>query len=155
MAEYPMLPLFAAADEIHEAAATEAPVDWPTVDVITDRSGLRNLLRWLNPSPGGRVRNFRIDIQLVGTKTLVLGRWEGSMRKLRTDRTSEFRFEDATTRAAPGCPSTGHHRAITYVRHRSLFFFFGGSVSNVHFFLPIGYGRYEDGCSVRGRRVLV
>jgi len=32
MSQYPMLPLFAAADAIHDK---EAPVDWPAVDVIT------------------------------------------------------------------------------------------------------------------------
>jgi hypothetical protein len=111
-----MLPLFAAADEIHghKAATTAAPVDWPTVDVITDRNGLRKLLRWLNPSPDREVRDFRIDVQLVGTKTLVLGRWEGRTREPPTGRTYGFGFEEATTRAAPGCPPSGHHRAITY-----------------------------------------
>ena len=131
-----MLPLFVAADEIHghKTATTAAPVDWPTVDVITDRNGLRKLLRWLNPSPGKEVRDFRIEIQLVGTKTLVLGRWEGRTREPSTGRTYGFGFEDATTRAAPGCPRSGHHRAITYVRHHGISFFFGRSGSNVPFF---------------------
>ncbi|KAH9976432.1 hypothetical protein BGW80DRAFT_1549777 [Lactifluus volemus] len=35
--EHPMLPLFTAADTIH---GKEAPVDWPNVDMITDRNGL-------------------------------------------------------------------------------------------------------------------
>lgn len=74
-----MLPLFVAADAIHGQKAAP-PVDWPKVDVITDRNGLRKLLRWLNPSPGREVRDFRIDVQLVGTKTLVLNRWEGRAR---------------------------------------------------------------------------
>jgi len=114
LAEYPMLPLFAAADEIHGHKAAAAPVDWPTVDVVTDRNGLRKLLRWLNPSPGKEVRDFRIDVQLVGTKTLMLGRCEGRTRESLTGRTYGFGFEEATTRAAPGCPRSGHHRAITY-----------------------------------------
>ncbi|KAH9175674.1 hypothetical protein EDB89DRAFT_1903787 [Lactarius sanguifluus] len=114
LSEYPMLPLFAAADAIHGPKTTASPVDWPTVDVITDRNGLRKLLRWLNPSPGREVRDFRIDIQLVGTKTLMLGRWEGRSREPPSGRTYGFGFEDATTRAAPGCPPSGHHRAITY-----------------------------------------
>ena len=120
-----MLPLFAAADEIHGHKAA-APVDWPKVDVITDRNGLRKLLRWLKP--GKSVRDFRIDVQLVGTKTLVLSRWESRAREPANHCKQEFRFEEATTRAAPGCPSSGHHRTITYV-HDS--FFFGGSVSNM------------------------
>jgi hypothetical protein len=42
MSQYLMLLLFAAADAIHDK---EAPVDWPTVDVITNRNGLRKVLR--------------------------------------------------------------------------------------------------------------
>ena len=113
MSEYPMLPLFAAADAIHE---NKEPVDWPAVDVVTDRNGLRKLLRWLNPSPGREVRDFRIDVELVGAKTVVLNRWEGRTREPPTGKTYGFAFEAATGRAAPGCPSSGHHRAISYVR---------------------------------------
>lgn len=114
MADYPMLPLFAAADAIHDNK--KAPVDWPAVDVISDRNGLRKLLRWLNPSPGREVRDFRIDVELVGAKTVVLNRWEGRSREPPTGKSYGFAFEAATSRAAPGCPSSGHHRAITYVR---------------------------------------
>lgn len=116
MSQYPMLPLFAAADAIHDK---KAPVDWPTVDIITDRNGLRKLLRWLNPSEGKEVRDFRIDVELVGSKTVVLSRWEGRPRNPPTGRTFGFAFEAATSRAAPGCPISGHHRAITYVRWHS------------------------------------
>ncbi|KAH9973930.1 hypothetical protein BJV74DRAFT_782643 [Russula compacta] len=111
MSDYPMLPLFASADAIH---GKEAPVDWPAVDVVTDRNGLRKLLRWLNPSEGKEVRDFRIDVDLVGTKTLVLSRWEGREREPLTGRSYGFAFEAAMTRAAPGCPISGHYRAITY-----------------------------------------
>jgi hypothetical protein len=114
LSEHPMLPLFVAADAIHGHKAAPAPVDWPTVDVVTDRNGLRKLMRWLNPSPGREVRDFRIDVQLVGTKTLVLGRWEGRSREPPTGRTYGIGFENATTRPAPGCPSSGHERVITY-----------------------------------------
>ncbi|KAI0246423.1 hypothetical protein BJV78DRAFT_1356176 [Lactifluus subvellereus] len=115
--EYPMLPLFTAADAIH---GKKAPVDWPTVDVITDRNGLRKLLRWLSPSAGREVRDFRIDADLIGTKTVLLSRWED--RNHWTDypptgRSFGFAFEAATTRPAPGCPSSGYHRAITYDMH--------------------------------------
>jgi len=112
LGDYRMLPLFTAADAIHD----KSPVDWPAVDVITDRNGLRKLLRWLNPSAGREVRNFRIDIELVGSKTIILGRWEGFERQPLTVRSFGFSFEDAMTRAAPGCPASGHHRAISYVR---------------------------------------
>jgi hypothetical protein len=80
MSEYPLLPLFAAADAIHDNNK-KPPVDWPAVDVITDRNGLRKLLRWLNPSEGREVRDFRIDVELVGAKTIVLNRWEGRTRE--------------------------------------------------------------------------
>jgi hypothetical protein len=111
--EYPMLPLFTAADVIH---GKKAPVDWPNVDVITDRNGLRKLLRWLNPSVGREVRDFRIDVDLIGTKTILLGRWESRSREPPSGRSFGFGFEAATSRPAPGCPISGHHRAITYVR---------------------------------------
>jgi hypothetical protein len=116
MSKYPMLPLFAAADAIHDNK--KAPVDWPAVDVITDRNSLRKLLRWLNPSAGREVRDFRIDVELVGAKTIVMYRLEGPGRS-REPSVGErygFAFEAATSRAAPGCPSSGHYRAITYVR---------------------------------------
>ncbi|KAI0292832.1 hypothetical protein B0F90DRAFT_1644649 [Multifurca ochricompacta] len=112
MSEYPMLPLFVAADIIHDKK--KAPVDWPTVDIVTDRNGLRKLLRWLNPSAGREVRDFRIDVELVGTKTVLLSRWEGQTRDPPSGRSFGFAFEAAMTRAAPGCPTSGHHRAITY-----------------------------------------
>ena len=110
-----MLPLLAAADVIHGQGATP-PVDWPTVDVIADRNGLRKLLRWVNPSPGREVRDFRIDVQLVGDKTLVLCRWEAPSSEVHTNRSYGHAFEAAMTHAAPDCPSSGHQRAITYVR---------------------------------------
>ncbi|KAI0292391.1 hypothetical protein BC826DRAFT_439150 [Russula brevipes] len=112
--KYPMLPLFVAADAIQDK---KAQIDWPTVDIITDRNGLRKLLRWLNPSPGREVRDFRIDVQLVGSKTIVLGRWEGMLYNRpqpAIGRNFGFAFEAATSRAAPGCPPSGHHRAIAY-----------------------------------------
>jgi hypothetical protein len=108
-----MLPLFTAADAIHGKGA---PVDWPNVDMITDRNGLRKLLRWLNPSPGKEVRDFRIDVDLVGTKTVILSRWESRTREPFNGRSFGIGFEEAMTRPAPGCPRSGHHRAITYVR---------------------------------------
>jgi len=111
-----MLPLFAAADAIHDK---EAPVDWPAVDVITNRNGLRKLLRWLNPSRGQRVCDFRIDVELVGSKTIVLSRWDDGPRELPSGRNFGFAFEAAMCRAAPGCPISDHHRIITYVRCHS------------------------------------
>ncbi|KAI0255085.1 hypothetical protein BJV78DRAFT_1386971 [Lactifluus subvellereus] len=109
--EYSMLPLFTAADAIH---GKRAPVEWPAVDVIAGRSSLRKLLRWLNPSAGRKVYDFRIEVDLIGTKTILLSRWEHRSCEPPTGRIFGFAFEDAMTCPAPGCPSAGHHRAITY-----------------------------------------
>ncbi|KAH9060203.1 hypothetical protein EDB87DRAFT_1617708 [Lactarius vividus] len=113
LAQYPMLPLFTAADAIHDQKAAP-PVDWPTVDVVTDRNGMRKLLRWLDPSAGKAVRDFRIDVQLVGTKTLVLGRWESPTGGGHINRSYGQAFQAEMTRAAPGCPSLSHYRVVTY-----------------------------------------
>ncbi|KAH8983908.1 hypothetical protein EDB92DRAFT_1951194 [Lactarius akahatsu] len=111
--QYPMLPLFAAADAIHDQEAAP-PVDWPTVDFVTDHNDLRKLLRWLSPSPGREVQDFRIDVQLVGTKTLVLRRWEIRPYWDHANRSYGHAFAAAMTRAAPDCPSSRHHRVIAY-----------------------------------------
>jgi hypothetical protein len=111
--EYPMLPLFAAADAIH---GRNAPVEWPAVDVITGRNSLRKLMRWLNSSVRKKVKDFRIDVDLIGTKTILLSRWENQTCEPPTGRIFGFAFEDAMTWPAPGCPSSDHHRVITYVR---------------------------------------
>ncbi|KAI9443010.1 hypothetical protein H4582DRAFT_1150430 [Lactarius indigo] len=113
LSQYPMLPLFTAADMIRDQDAAP-PVDWPNVDVVTDRNGLRKLLRWLNPSPGRAVRDFRIDVELVGTKTLVLSRWESPTPEVNSGRSFGHAFEAAMTCAAPDCPSSDHQRVITY-----------------------------------------
>jgi hypothetical protein len=108
-----MLPLLAAADAIH-SQGTAPPVDWPTVDVIAERNTLRNLMRWLNPSPGREARDFRIDVQLVGTKTLVLRRWEGPKREVHTNCSFGHGFICGRNDPRRGGlsflgPSTGHH----------------------------------------------
>ncbi|KAI0265703.1 hypothetical protein BC834DRAFT_175025 [Gloeopeniophorella convolvens] len=114
LSTYPMLPLFAAADTIH---GKNPPVEWPELDIVTDRNAMRKLLRWLSPpdpKTGRELRDFRIDVQLVGEKTIVLSRWEGRMHDPPTGRSYGFAFEAAVTRPAPGCPGTGHYRAIAY-----------------------------------------
>ncbi len=118
MSDYPLLPLFAAADAIHDNK--NAPVDWPAVDVVTDRNALRKLMRWLNPSEGKEVRDFRIDVERIGIKTIVLNRWEPRLREPSLNKSYGFAFEDATSRAAPGCPGSDHYRAITYVRYHGI-----------------------------------
>jgi hypothetical protein len=111
LSQYPMLPLLAAADAMHNQEVTP-PVDWPAVDVIADR----NSLRWLNLSPGREVCDFRINVHLVGDKTLVLCHWETPTSEVHMNSSFGHAFEAAMTYAAPDCPSLGHQRAITYVR---------------------------------------
>ena len=57
MSQHPMLPLFVAANAIHNN--NKAPVDWPSVDVIADRRGLRNLPTLAQPVGGKRSARFR------------------------------------------------------------------------------------------------
>jgi len=89
--------------------------DWSTVDFVTDRNGLRKLLRWIGtPDP----KEFRIDTQLAGTHTVLFNRWEKRTRETIGDKiysTYGFSFEKASTQPAPGCEdSTGHHRIVKY-----------------------------------------
>ena len=47
-------------------------IDWPSVDFITDRNALRKLLRWGSGVSG---KDFRIDLELAGERTVFLNRW--------------------------------------------------------------------------------
>lgn len=88
-------------------------VDWASVDFVTDRNNLRKLLRWIS---GNTTRDFRIDLQLAGTGTVLMNRWERRTRELLSGRTFGFNFEKASTNVPQGCEkSTGHHRIIRYV----------------------------------------
>ncbi|KAA1472265.1 hypothetical protein DENSPDRAFT_820977 [Dentipellis sp. KUC8613] len=102
------LPMMKAIDVVGTA------VDWPSVDVMADRNGLRKLARWIDK--GGEARDFRIDIELGGDRTLLLNRWEPITRdKAGNGRSFGFAFEGATTKPAPGCEkSTGHYRITKY-----------------------------------------
>ena len=106
MSKYLTLALFIAADAIRNNK--KAPVDWPSVAVIIDRHGLRKLLRWLSSLVGREERDFgRIDLKLVGAKTIVLIRWERRPCQPPTMKSYGFDFEAAMARAAPGCPCSG------------------------------------------------
>ncbi|TFK48829.1 hypothetical protein OE88DRAFT_510839 [Heliocybe sulcata] len=105
-----LLPLFKAVDIVDEETGRPA-FDWSSVDFVTDRNGLRKLLRWIN---GTADKNFRIDMQLAGGKTVLLNRWEEATQE-NSKGAFGFGFEKATTEPAPGCErSTGHHRIVTY-----------------------------------------
>ncbi|KAL0064238.1 hypothetical protein AAF712_008823 [Marasmius tenuissimus] len=107
----PLLPLIASVDFHH---ANEAkPFDWSSVDIITDRNGLRKLLRWIQ---GDADRDFRIDLQLAGKKTILFTRWEKHTKEYPMfSGTFGHNFEEASTKPAKGCEgSSGHHRVVHY-----------------------------------------
>ena len=89
-------------------------VDWPAIDFVTDRNGLRKLSRWIS---GGDIKDFRIDMELAGEHTILLNRWEAQTRTTFLGKSYGFGFEQAMTAAVPGCEkSTGHHRIVKFVR---------------------------------------
>ncbi|KAK1230846.1 hypothetical protein PQX77_006064 [Marasmius sp. AFHP31] len=105
----PLLPLIASVDFHHANEARS--FDWSSVDIITDRNGLRKLLRWVR---GEVDRDFRIDLQLAGKKTILFTRWEKHTKEhpMFTG-TFGHNFEEASTKPTKGCEgSTGHHRVV-------------------------------------------
>ena len=115
-----LLPLFRAVDVVAEENA-DTSLDWGSIDIITDRNGLRKLMRWLQ-YPGGSggegPREFRIDLQLAGRKTVLMSRWEKRTREdpVKPRSGCGINFEKESTKTAKGCEkSTGHHRIIQYV----------------------------------------
>ncbi|KAI0922958.1 hypothetical protein AcV5_009815 [Taiwanofungus camphoratus] len=109
-----LLPLFRAVDVMVEEKGE--PLDWTSVDFVTDRNGLRKLLRWINGT-GDSVKEFRIDTQLAGRRTVLLNRWEKRVKEDADPTRFSFghSFERESTVPAPGCEqSTGHHRIVKY-----------------------------------------
>jgi hypothetical protein len=113
----PALPMIAAVKHLRP--------DFPlgTVDIITSRNNLRKLLRWIDGDTASAYRDnsFRIDIQLLGKKTVSFRRWE-----VKSSEMGGFgyghNFEKASTRPAKGCEGTsGHHRVLAYVCGSCLF----------------------------------
>lgn len=115
-----LLPLFRAVDLIAEENA-DTSLSWPSVDFVTDRNGLRKLLRWLGHSGtswDAPLKEFRIDLQLGGRKTVLMHRWEKRTREIAVPPKSGcgISFEHESTTPAKGCErSTGHHRIVQYV----------------------------------------
>lgn len=106
-----LLPLVVAVNQKRKDEGAD-PFPWGTMDIVTDRNGLRKLLRWII---GGEVKEFRIDAQLAGDKTVLLSRWEKRTREELSGRTFGFNFEKASTAPAAGCEqSSGHHRIVSY-----------------------------------------
>ncbi|KAK0199528.1 hypothetical protein DFS33DRAFT_1268355 [Desarmillaria ectypa] len=108
----PLLPILVAVDSVASGSGEPSTtIDWPSIDFIIDRNGLRKLMGWVTE----RKQSFRIDLQLAGEKTVLCNRWEAKTR-MKTFGGYGYAFEKAVTRAAPGCETSasGHHRIVTY-----------------------------------------
>ncbi|KAH9831408.1 uncharacterized protein C8Q71DRAFT_715353 [Rhodofomes roseus] len=113
MPAYPLYSLVRAVDIMSEDKGDS--FDWSTVDIVTDRNGLRKLLRWLNDD--GTAKDFRIDTQLAGRRTVLLNRWEKKTREMPNPQYSTygFSFERESTYRAPDCEqASGYHRIVKY-----------------------------------------
>jgi hypothetical protein len=111
MPSAPLLPLFKSVDHVamHD---DQANIDWSSIDFVTDRNGLRKLLRWINNTA---TTEFRIDMQLAGQRTVLFNRWEKRTREV-PQWAYGLNFHKESTTPAPGCKlGSGHHRVITYV----------------------------------------
>ncbi|TFY75226.1 hypothetical protein EWM64_g8786 [Hericium alpestre] len=108
---FPLLPLLTAVDII------EKDVIWPSIDFVSDRTNLRKLYKWIER--GDNVRDFRIDFELVGERTVLLNRWEPGDRDVAGNgKTYGIAFERMVTRAPAGCAeSLVHLRIIKYDFH--------------------------------------
>ncbi|TBU25104.1 glycosyl transferase family, a/b domain-containing protein [Dichomitus squalens] len=98
-ASSPLIPLFCAVDAVAEDNA-DTTMDWPSIDIIADRSSLRKLLRWLG-----------------GAKTVLMQRWDTHTCQYATPPLAgcRFNFEMTITTPAPGCESSsGHYRIVQY-----------------------------------------
>lgn len=119
MGSRPFLPLVRAVQDVDSQLGNkgEDGFDWSSVDFVTDRNGLRKLLRWIVAVSADPPRDFRIDLQLAGSKTVLMNRWEQFTKEQHgTRRSYGFNFEEAMTVPGPGCErGTGHHRIVAYV----------------------------------------
>ena len=118
---HPLLPIFKARDTL-EVESGGAAFEWNTVDIVTDRNNLLKLLEWADPKgcnrPAKSKNGFRIDVQLVGSKTILFQRWE-ERRSVWANGGFGDPFEKASSRPAAGCEKAtlaGHMRIVTYVR---------------------------------------
>ena len=114
-----LFPLIRAVQDVESQLETqeEEKFDWSSVDFVTDRNGLRKLLRWINSTSRDPPRDFRIDMELAGSKTVLMSRWEQITKEQPgTRRSYGFNFEEDMTVPGPGCErGTGYHRIVTYV----------------------------------------
>lgn len=98
---YPLLPIFIAVDAF----------DWASADVVADCHSLLCLTAFAN----GQRRDFRMDLQLAGSKTILCTRWEPRVLMNANPGGYGRNFELMRTRPALGCEhAASHHRVITY-----------------------------------------
>jgi hypothetical protein len=101
---------------VHECTPSDT-FQWSSSDFVSDRNSLRHLLRWAGQ--WSKLDDFRIDLSLVGTKTVVLTRWNRHSSEWAPS-TSGYgsSFKSNQTTAAPGCEVTAkgsHDRIVNYV----------------------------------------
>ncbi|KAI0927624.1 hypothetical protein AcV5_008108 [Taiwanofungus camphoratus] len=107
-----LLPLFRAVDIMTEENGQT--LDWSAVDFCTSRNSLRKLLRWIDHE-GDFIKDFRIDTELAGRRTIFLNRWETSATECVGFRSYGHTFERESTLPAQGCEqSVGHNRIVKY-----------------------------------------
>ena len=105
----PMLPFFAAIDAMHDNFA------YKELDLVTDRNGLRKLLRHIDNVRADE--NFRIDVDLVG-KTCLFTRREENTALAGQHTGYGHEYLKAATKVPAECEKMlDHHRIITYVSH--------------------------------------
>ncbi|KAE9396977.1 hypothetical protein BT96DRAFT_823934 [Gymnopus androsaceus JB14] len=115
-----LAPLVVAVNTQQAETGNPSNFDWSSVDLVTDRNGLRKLLRWITGPTEEResmrtIKDFRIDMQLAGEKTMLFNRWEKRTEEECSGFTFGYNFEKKTTVPANDCEkSTGHHRIIQY-----------------------------------------
>lgn len=104
----PLTPIFAAIDTLHES------YPYSGIDLVTNRNNFRKLFRWV---AGTVTKDFKIDIEHYGQRTVVFTRWEESDQEI----ISGFRgfgaeYRKAAARPVLGCErATGHYRVVSVV----------------------------------------
>jgi hypothetical protein len=97
-------------------ADNSQPFEWASVDFVSDRNSLRNLLRWVGK--WRKLEDFRIDMHLVGEKTVVFTRWRTHSQRGPSPQNYGFSFEHHNTLPAPGYEvkrKAAHDRIVSYV----------------------------------------
>ncbi|KAF5360700.1 hypothetical protein D9756_004995 [Leucocoprinus leucothites] len=141
MRSAPLLPLLLAVNHWHERTHSQpSQYPWHSVDFVTNRNSLRHLLRIFRTDNGGSngrggrganyrrgsfthpySKPFRIDIELTGTRTILLNRWEPTDSEPTYINSYGFNFENAFTREAEAVSALDdsgetarHHRINSY-----------------------------------------